>query len=67
MREQRMTREELESDNKTLEEALKSTLDILDEVWAERDDLRVKLFATRAILIFLTLITLILLALVVQG
>lgn len=67
MREQRMTREELESDNKTLGEALKSTLDILDEVWAERDDLRVKLFATRAILIFLTLITLILLALVVQG
>ena len=67
MREQRMTREELERDNKTLEEALKSTLDILDEVWAERDDLRVKLFATRAILIFLTLITLILLALVVQG
>lgn len=67
MREQRMTREELESDNKTLGEALKSTLDILDEVWAERDGLRVKLFATRAILIFLTLITLILLALVVQG
>lgn len=67
MREQRMTREELERDNKTLEEALKSTLDILDQVWAERDDLRVKLFATRAILIFLTLITLILLALVAQG
>ena len=67
MREQRMTREELERDNKTLQEALKSTLDILDEVWAERDDLRVKLFASRAILIFLTLITLILLALVVQG
>lgn len=67
MREQRMTREELERENKTLEEGLKSTLDILDEVWAERDDLRVKLFATRAILIFLTLITLILLALVVQG
>ena len=54
MEKQKMTREELESDNKTLEEALKSTLDILDEVWAERDDLRVKLFATRAILIFLT-------------
>lgn len=67
MKKQKMTREELESDNKTLEEGLKSTLDILDEVWAERDDLRVKLFATRAILIFLTLITLILLALVVQG
>lgn len=62
-----MTREELESDNKTLEEGFKGTLDILDQVWAERDDLRVKLFATRAILIFLTLITLILLALVVQG
>ena len=67
MKKQKMTREELESDNKTLEEGLKSTLDILDEVWAERDDLRAKLFATRAILIFLTLITLILLALVVQG
>jgi hypothetical protein len=67
MEKQKMTREELESDNKTLEEGFKGTLDILDQVWAERDDLRVKLFATRAILIFLTLITLILLALVVQG
>ena len=67
MEKQKMTREELESDNKTLEEGFKRTLDILDQVWAERDDLRVKLFATRAILIFLTLITLILLALVVQG
>lgn len=67
MREQRMTREELESDNKTLEEGFRGTLDILDKVWAERDDLRVKLFATRAIVIFLTLIILILLALVVQG
>lgn len=67
MEKQKMTREELESDNKTLEEGFKGTLDILDQVWAERDDLRVKLFATRAILIFLTLITLILLTLVVQG
>lgn len=67
MEKQKMTREELESDNKTLEEGFKGTLDILDQVWAERDDLRVKLFATRAILIFLILITLILLALVVQG
>ena len=67
MEKQKMTREELERDNKTLQEGYKGTLDILDEVWAERDDLRVKLFATRAILIFLTLITLILLALVAQG
>lgn len=65
MKKQKMTREELERENKTLEECLKSTLDILDEVWAERDDLRAKLFATRAILIFLTLIILILLGLVV--
>ena len=65
MEKQKMTREELERYNKTLEEGYKGTLDILDEVWAERDDLRAKLFATRAILVFLTLIILTLLGLVV--